>query len=303
MAPSAVNNTGRQMMADIRAWYEDAQWVDFGHVPSYASAASFTIPGDVTAMYMAGRRVKLADSSTLFGTITGSSYSNPSTTVTVELDSGSVSASLTAVAVGVLTPSGGALFPVQLSHLAELAEDKILGRTTGTGTVEALDCTAAARALLGDATADEQLTTLGGTATGKALFTAASVAAALATLGVGKLYVGSLTRGMGTASGTQAVTGVGFQPRAVIALSSNDGASQSAGVGFAASGSSNGVRITSNHLLTAWARGSGFCGALTGSGIGYSGSIDSWDSDGFTINWTRTGAASGTLTVDYLAIQ
>lgn len=79
------------------------EWVDSGNVPTRTSDAIFTIAGDVTATYHAGRRLKLTDSSTLYGTITASSFSSPDTTITVALDSGALSASLSAVAVGILS--------------------------------------------------------------------------------------------------------------------------------------------------------------------------------------------------------
>ena len=109
MAPSGVNDSAREVMAAVRRWYEDAQWIDFGHTPTQMGASTFTVSGDLTAVYGAGRRIKCADISTLYGTISASSYSNPSTTVTVTLDSGSLSGSLSAVAVSLLTPSNAAI--------------------------------------------------------------------------------------------------------------------------------------------------------------------------------------------------
>ena len=103
--PSTVNNGGRQFQADVREWYEDAQWINLGHTATYASATTFTIPTDVTTQYDVGRRVKIADASTLYGTITASSYANPNTTVTVSLDSGSLSTSMNGenVSIGILS--------------------------------------------------------------------------------------------------------------------------------------------------------------------------------------------------------
>lgn len=100
MAPSNVNNAMRATNAAVREWYENADWVDFGDTVTYASATTFTIASDVTATYHANRRIRATDSSTLYGTISSSSFSSPNTTVTVTWDSGSLSASLSAVALG-----------------------------------------------------------------------------------------------------------------------------------------------------------------------------------------------------------
>jgi hypothetical protein len=86
-------------MAAVKRWYDDAEWRDLGHLPSFATTASFTVPGDLTAIYSAGRRLRLADATTLYGTVTAASYSAPDTTVSIALDSGSLSAALSAVAL------------------------------------------------------------------------------------------------------------------------------------------------------------------------------------------------------------
>lgn len=101
MNPASVNNNMRQVQADIRSWYETPQWRDLGNTVTYASATTFTISGNVTANYVAGQRIRCTDSSTLYGSIASSSYSAPNTTVTVTLDSGNLSASLSAVALGI----------------------------------------------------------------------------------------------------------------------------------------------------------------------------------------------------------
>ena len=98
-APSTVNNSARQAMADVRAWYEDVEWRDWGHTPSYVSATSFTVTGDQTAVYLVGRRIRMTDATTLYGTIASVAYATV-TTVTVTMDSGSMSASLSAVSIG-----------------------------------------------------------------------------------------------------------------------------------------------------------------------------------------------------------
>lgn len=105
-APSTVNNTARQCLADIRSAFNDLVWFIYGTgdqgsgnlaTPAvYASATSFTIAGsDVTTKYEAGRRVRAVGSSTgtIYGSISSSSYNggNTTTTVNVTWDSGSLS--------------------------------------------------------------------------------------------------------------------------------------------------------------------------------------------------------------------
>lgn len=100
MSASGVNNSSREVMAAVRTWYDDYEWRDWGHTVTRTGNTTFTVPTDVTAIYTANRPIRCTDSSTLYGIVASSSYSNPTTTVTVALDSGNLSASLTAVAVG-----------------------------------------------------------------------------------------------------------------------------------------------------------------------------------------------------------
>lgn len=117
MLPSGVNDSARAVMAAVRAWYEDAEWPNLGHTPVFVSTTSFTIATDVTATYHVGRRLKLTDATTLYGTIATSTYSSPNTTITVTLDSGVLSASLSAVAVGILSKNNLSVPPAVSSQL------------------------------------------------------------------------------------------------------------------------------------------------------------------------------------------
>jgi cytoskeletal protein CcmA (bactofilin family) len=109
MAPSAVNDNMRQVQADIRNWYVDAEWADHGDVPSRASGTTFKVATDVTAKYATGRRLKFYDGSTLYGTVVSSSYSAPDTTITVTTDSGALTSSLSSVALSILSPTNQSL--------------------------------------------------------------------------------------------------------------------------------------------------------------------------------------------------
>ena len=99
MAAGLVNNTIRQVMADTRSFYESGGWCDLGHVPTYVSATSFTIPTDVTAYYTVGRRIRFYGTimGTFYGYIVSSAFSSPNTTVTVVLDSGALTSNLSRV--------------------------------------------------------------------------------------------------------------------------------------------------------------------------------------------------------------
>ena len=92
MAPSAVNDAARETMAQVRTWYEDAEWINRGYTYAYVGATQFKVAGtDVSSIYHVGRRVRAVGSSTgtRYGTITASSFSTD-TTVTVAFDSGSL---------------------------------------------------------------------------------------------------------------------------------------------------------------------------------------------------------------------
>jgi len=134
MLPSNINNAMRAQLADIREWYNDAQWVIYGdgdgsHTFAYASATSFTVAGaNVTAFYHAGRRVKAVGSSTgtIVGTISSSSFST-NTTVNVTWDSGSLSSESLVIYVGILSKTNNSI-PTDIIDTGNLKSNSV---TTG----------------------------------------------------------------------------------------------------------------------------------------------------------------------------
>ena len=116
MLPSNLNNAIRALMKNTRDWFNDAQWIEYGdgdasYTAAYASGTSFTINGvDVTAIYHAGRRIKITDTAaTLYGTIASSSFSS-NTTVNVTWDSGSLtSGALNNVYIGALSKTNDSI--------------------------------------------------------------------------------------------------------------------------------------------------------------------------------------------------
>ncbi len=118
MAPSAVNDGMRQVQADLRSWYNDAQWVIYGDGDgafsiAYVSPTSFSVTGaDVTAVYHPGRRVKAAGSltGTIYGTIQSAAFAT-NTTVTVLWDGGSLQNEALTIAIGILSATNSAIPP------------------------------------------------------------------------------------------------------------------------------------------------------------------------------------------------
>jgi hypothetical protein len=104
MAPSAVNDVIRQIMADVRAWLQDAEWLNWGHTPTRVDADTFTVATDLTAVYHVGRRLKFTGSATAYGSVASVSYSAPNTTVNLTMEGGaSLPATLSTVYVSILS--------------------------------------------------------------------------------------------------------------------------------------------------------------------------------------------------------
>ena len=106
MPPSGVNNSAREMMAQIRDVWNDKDWFIIGDQDgsttfTYSSGTAVTVSAtNVTTVYHANRRVKVVGSNTgtLYGFIASSSFST-NTTINFTFDSGSISASDAAVDV------------------------------------------------------------------------------------------------------------------------------------------------------------------------------------------------------------
>ena len=132
MLPSNINNAFRDIMADVRQWYNNGQWIEYGdgsgtYTPTYVSATAFTIDGvDVTSIYHAGRRIKLvaATPGTIYGTVASTTFST-NTTVNVTWDSGSLSnEAITNVYVGILSKTNSSI-PSQSIGSTQIADGSV----------------------------------------------------------------------------------------------------------------------------------------------------------------------------------
>lgn len=114
--------------------------------------------------------------------------------------------------------------------------------------------------------------------------------------------VGTFTYDSSTASGTQAITGVGFAPRAVVFLQGTNGASN-VSVGIDDGTTAFGIGDDNVDSATNWivSTTQSLIGARTIGGSAQ-GHITTLGTDGFTITWTKTGSPTGTLAIGYLAL-
>lgn len=133
--------------------------------------------------------------------------------------------------------------------------------------------------------------------------TAIKSAAGLMAYADTRFKVGSFTRDMSVATGTQAVTGVGFQPRFIFGIASIAGGGTEMSIGFSNATTNGCAAWGHNVTANSWFRNGPFVVMYQTGAIFYVGSVQSLDSDGFTMSWTKTGAKTGTVTVDYVAFR
>ena len=106
----------------------------------------------------------------------------------------------------------------------------------------------------------------------------------------------SFTRNTATATGTQAVTGAGGKPKgAVFFATVSSSTSASWGMDDVTTAMCIYQGVSSGTFVSA-ATGSSIVSDQSGGNV-YSGLVQSFDADGFTISWTKTSSPGGTLTV------
>jgi len=114
-APSTVNDCARLLMSTIRLQWNDAQWFNWGYTVTRLAGNKFQV---VTAswntvtianVFQVNGRIKLFDTSTMYGTITEVSASSTVTNVTFTPDSGSLTSSFSSVYNSIITPDLNAL--------------------------------------------------------------------------------------------------------------------------------------------------------------------------------------------------
>lgn len=123
-----------------------------------------------------------------------------------------------------------------------------------------------------------------------------------------RIKTGVFTRDMTAASGNQAVTGVGFTPKYVLFLSSVSATSKmSIGLdvgGSVGAGGQGSIQDNSGSIADTYAVDLVYSiGLNEGAGITQIGRVSSFDSDGFTISWTKAGSPTGNAAIRYYAFE
>lgn len=123
----------------------------------------------------------------------------------------------------------------------------------------------------------------------------------------GNIAVGTFTRNTSSASGDQTIVNVGFKPRAVIFLSVVAATAGRLSIGFSNGVVNKGINSVHSAVPDALSPSDNAINIRQGSGgtYSYTGIVKSFDSDGFTIVWTKgADSVSGeTITVQYLTLR
>lgn len=223
-APSTVNDCAREMMASIRAVFNDVVYFDQDLTPTFVNATTFTVPGNQTSALHAGRRLKLFDATagvatTIYATIVTASFT-AATTIQVANDAGNLTSSLSSFAVSII-PQQNSPVPnlVDFDRMSASAVETTTLSVSGDTTIKG-NLTVSGQAHIG------QLSVAGAVALGSTM-TVSGALAALSTLSVsgaasikgntfvggnltisGQLHVGAMSLGGALAVGsTMTVSG------------------------------------------------------------------------------------------------
>lgn len=110
---------------DVASQLAQNEWI-VGPAPTFVSGTQFTMSGDQTSVFKAGRRVKTTNTGgTVYSTILGAVFSSPLTTVTVTSDAGGMDSGLSAVSYGILASQN-----LSLPETTRVAEAMVRGRIT-----------------------------------------------------------------------------------------------------------------------------------------------------------------------------
>lgn len=110
-----------------------------------------------------------------------------------------------------------------------------------------------------------------------------------------------ITRDLSAATGDVSYTGAGFPPSAVFAMAASGGVTLSFGIGDSAKGVNAFKKDgdSTNYFNNTATFGACLVFFSPTSGNNQAAIIKTWDADGLTLTWTKTGSPTGTVTVNF----
>lgn len=276
--------TGTTTIAGISDdWNGRVVVLKFSGILQLTHSASFILPTSANITTAAGDCLMAVNEST--GVWRVVAYQRASGVALSGVPAGAITTSgltqATSRMLGRTTASTGAIEELTLSQVLDLIGSAAQG--------DILYRDAAGWARLGAGTSGDFLKTQGAAAN--------PIWATIAASGLSSKFV-SATRDISLASGTQAITGAGFQPTACILLAAVTGtAFYSTGIADSATneGSIDFASGTYNITLNL---------ARVGAAGGRADAVvTSWDADGVTLTWTKVSSPTGTATLYFLFLK
>ena len=121
--------------------------------------------------------------------------------------------------------------------------------------------------------------------------------------GVEKYATSNHNRDVADPDGPLSFTGFGFKPSAIIGLSKRN-ATLAFSVGFQAADIDGSVVLQiSASTFQGTMGGVQIVSGFTSSGNGWQGNLTSFDTDGFTVDYTKSGTPSGTISFGYIILR
>jgi hypothetical protein len=115
-SPATVDDFFRHIQSVMRQESLLKSWERRGDTPTFVSGTTFTVPGNQSAFYSQGRRLRVLQSNTIYGTVASVTFT-ANTFVQVSMDSGaSLSATMSEVQLGI-DPLAAAASALLLSFL------------------------------------------------------------------------------------------------------------------------------------------------------------------------------------------
>lgn len=295
--------------------------VDTSYTFTRVSTSSFKITAagvDKTTLFTKNRIVRLNGSVVV--TVVSSSYSNPDTTITVVETT--VPTPITSVEVDIapLGGVGGFLTSSDIGSTIQAYDSDLTawaGKTAPSGTVVGTSDSQAltnktvtdtsnnvAAKSLHSASTVVDVVAATAPSTGQVLTATDSTHATWQTPSTGALTskIITATRDMTAGSGSVAYTGVGFQPTAILAIGIIQGGSYYSSLGVVDStGSSSDTSIQFG--TAGGANQASLLKISTAGSTEQTADFTSFDADGFTLAWTKTGSPTGTAYLTFLCFK